>query len=528
MRRAKSFGWILAVLGLAWGITAYDAFAIGGRLACGSSIEIIGKAECPITITGFPLDSYYDEVSIFNSPDFPKEGPVVSFYPPTGTPTGFVSLRGDPEGPRERTLMMTVSTWGVLTTGPGCPPEGCWEGSQPGTYMTNIVIRHRYDGEIVSEVELPLTVIIKPQSADTRPVRATVKEVTGCVRYQNSLDGSWSQAVVGQQLRGGLIETCKFSGTDKEGNATLEFDDDTTVVLNTPWEQLKGLRASLEIKPSTDGSMLGRLIQGAIKLLFPSRPGNPTPRFEGGGGVIVAVKGTVFSLFFDPQTQQDTVRVEEGIVEVTPKNSALQPFTLEAGYEVQVGPDRVGPITPIAPTIEAPRITRLEAPAFVAINTYASYSLDFQDSDGDVSWMTVEKRMADGSWAFAGETSAGVMGQTQGTITGQVSCAEVGSVQARVILRDDAGHSSESWEFGFDCVYEQRVELEYALDANANGILDDAEIRQAIQYWILGQPVPGTDQIIDDATIRRLIQMWILGEPVSAASAGKAQCASWL
>lgn len=31
--------------------------------------------------------------------------------------------------------------------------------------------------------------------------------------------------------------------------------------------------------------------------------------------------------------------------------------------------------------------------------------------------------------------------------------------------------------------------IEQALDANGNGALDDAEIRQAVQYWILGTPV---------------------------------------
>lgn len=55
-----------------------------------------------------------------------------------------------------------------------------------------------------------------------------------------------------------------------------------------------------------------------------------------------------------------------------------------------------------------------------------------------------------------------------------------------------------------------------ALDANRNGTLDDAEIRQAVQYWILGQTVPGTNEIIDDTTIRALIQMWILSTPVES------------
>lgn len=62
--------------------------------------------------------------------------------------------------------------------------------------------------------------------------------------------------------------------------------------------------------------------------------------------------------------------------------------------------------------------------------------------------------------------------------------------------------------------------LAVALDANGNGTLDDAEIRQAIQYWILGQTVPGANQVIDDTAVRQLIQLWILGGPVSARAAG--------
>ena len=50
------------------------------------------------------------------------------------------------------------------------------------------------------------------------------------------------------------------------------------------------------------------------------------------------------------------------------------------------------------------------------------------------------------------------------------------------------------------------------LDTNGNRVLDDAEIRDAIQLWILGQTVPGSSQTIDDVQIRELIQIWILGE----------------
>ena len=55
-----------------------------------------------------------------------------------------------------------------------------------------------------------------------------------------------------------------------------------------------------------------------------------------------------------------------------------------------------------------------------------------------------------------------------------------------------------------------------ALDTNHNNVIDDTEIRTAIQLWISGQVVPGTTKTIDDATIRRLIQLWISGGPVAA------------
>lgn len=66
--------------------------------------------------------------------------------------------------------------------------------------------------------------------------------------------------------------------------------------------------------------------------------------------------------------------------------------------------------------------------------------------------------------------------------------------------------------------------IEQALDANGNGLLDDDEIQTAIQLWIRGEPVPGTDgQIIDDAKITELIRKWIRGEPLSGASSAQNQ-----
>jgi len=54
-----------------------------------------------------------------------------------------------------------------------------------------------------------------------------------------------------------------------------------------------------------------------------------------------------------------------------------------------------------------------------------------------------------------------------------------------------------------------------ALDTNNNSVLDESEVRAAIQMWILGETVPGTGQTISDPQMREFISMWILGTPVS-------------
>jgi PKD repeat protein len=62
--------------------------------------------------------------------------------------------------------------------------------------------------------------------------------------------------------------------------------------------------------------------------------------------------------------------------------------------------------------------------------------------------------------------------------------------------------------------------IETALDTNGNGILDDDEILRALQYWISGEEVPGTDgQTIDDAKMLELVHIWASRRPISSASA---------
>ena len=55
-----------------------------------------------------------------------------------------------------------------------------------------------------------------------------------------------------------------------------------------------------------------------------------------------------------------------------------------------------------------------------------------------------------------------------------------------------------------------------ALDDNQNRVLDDAEILNAIQLWILGEAMPG-GEVISDESILSLVQLWITGETISLA-----------
>lgn len=62
------------------------------------------------------------------------------------------------------------------------------------------------------------------------------------------------------------------------------------------------------------------------------------------------------------------------------------------------------------------------------------------------------------------------------------------------------------------------IPVEIALDLNQNDLLDDAEILQAIQLWIKGEAVPGTEQTLSDEDMTSLIRLWIAGESLSGTA----------
>lgn len=230
-----------------------------------------------------------------------------------------------------------------------------------------------------------------------------------------------------------------------------------------------------------------------------------------------------FSMEYDPSTRTTLVAVHEGSVDIQPTNSNLPSMTLGAGQQVRVTEDR---LILGSGDGEAPTITSVNIPSVITIGAPTPWQVGFSDPDGDVSAIRFEQFVA-GAWVAAGEFDPHVANQTQGVIGVQTTCDVAAPVQARVTLLDAAGNQSAPWEYRYECVESspppQEGTIGQALDVNHNNLLDGDEVGKAIQYWVLGQTVPGTDQAIDDPTIRRLIKMWILGEPVSAASAAQAK-----
>jgi hypothetical protein len=91
-----------------------------------------------------------------------------------------------------------------------------------------------------------------------------------------------------------------------------------------------------------------RVNQGFARFWFPPAEKGWYSFVASTESVVATVKGTDFTIGDDPVTKASTVGVTQDTVEVAPVNTSLRPFQLSAGSQVQVTPDQVGPITPLA------------------------------------------------------------------------------------------------------------------------------------------------------------------------------------
>lgn len=161
-----------------------------------------------------------------------------------------------------------------------------------------------------------------------RKARATIAEIGGRMTLRiRRADGTVLRqaAGVGLVLRDGDI-------LDVDGTGKLSWISGGTV-------EFRGRSTTIEIGPvRPNGAPEGvSITKGLLQFwLDPSRE-NKTNRFEAGTRtVIVAVKGTIFTLGYDEVTATSTVGVQEGSVDVIPTNRSLGATVLPAGRQLQV------------------------------------------------------------------------------------------------------------------------------------------------------------------------------------------------
>ena len=279
-------------------------------------------------------------------------------------------------------------------------------------------VQERKGHPIEGNSSLPMDLILKLSSGnrvDPKAEGCTGREIATLGEINGTVHVNASDAFSGMRLNhGDVVEVAPGA------SARIIFDKDLSTA--TLHGNKDGASLTIPLPPPSALTRTLKLLRGLLQLEVNKDPQAKTRWEVEAANTTVSVEGTILSIDSDLDAQQDTVSVQEGSVRVTPKNPALPSFMLGAGNQVQIGVDRVDPITPIGSN------------------------------------------------------------RPPGDLT-----------------------------------------LAQALDLNTNDLLDDGEIRKAIQYWILGETVPGTSQTIDDPTIRNLIKMWIQGEPVDVASAAQAQ-----
>jgi hypothetical protein len=142
---------------------------------------------------------------------------------------------------------------------------------------------------------------------------------------------------------GQLLYPSASISTGPDSTALIFLAPDTTLTLQT--------FGHVRLPPPTP-SVSQRVIELLRGLLRLDEPRNTAPqnRFEvQARNSTVGVEGTSVTIEADTDRMRDTVAVFEGAVVVTPTNPALAPIRLEAGQQVEVGVDAVGPVLPCLP-----------------------------------------------------------------------------------------------------------------------------------------------------------------------------------
>ncbi len=194
------------------------------------------------------------------------------------------------------------------------------------------------------------------QSGSSGPVALAVVVSTGDGLVVQSTDGTQSPAQVGESLQPGdqLSTTGTPSSSSAAHPATIRWlQGGTTDIYDaTPRIFVRGHQSvppvATTIVINADPTPTLKVSQGFARFWFSPAEKGWYSFVASTEAVVATVKGTDFTIGDDAATRTSTVGVTQDTVEVAPVNPSLQAFQLSAGSQVQVTPDRVGPITALA------------------------------------------------------------------------------------------------------------------------------------------------------------------------------------
>ncbi|MBI1729343.1 FecR domain-containing protein [Candidatus Acetothermia bacterium] len=126
------------------------------------------------------------------------------------------------------------------------------------------------------------------------------------------------------------------------GSATIVLDDTHGAISLSGG--IEG--ASIKIpKPQSALQLTIKLIRGIFGFDDTKNSHPMTQREVEAANVTVSIEGTIFSI--DSNSQHDQISITSGKIKITPNNTSLRSFTLDAGNQVTVSSNSVSPVTTI-------------------------------------------------------------------------------------------------------------------------------------------------------------------------------------
>ncbi len=169
-------------------------------------------------------------------------------------------------------------------------------------------------------------------------LRVVCVEPDVAVHREGSADESWDPVEVGTILKQGDEISC-----DPDGIAVVAFADNSTFTLKHAamlkiasfFTQGGVVRLEVLLKMGEVAATINK--SEATKSDFQIKQPTAT----------ASVRGTIFSVFYDPVSKSSITSVKRGVVEVDPAKPGLKTVNVAAGKEVQVTPTTISPVAAV-------------------------------------------------------------------------------------------------------------------------------------------------------------------------------------